>query len=72
MEYQSLIKRIKEPSQDVDEEYLKKLVEDIRVFLDEDHPDEQKREFAPLGYLGHIQMLLTGMEYRKNGGFEKK
>lgn len=53
--YEDLIKRVKNKSNTQEE--WKQLKSDILEFLEEDHPDEEKGKFVPLGYLEMVSMI---------------
>ena len=48
-----------------DEQYWSDLVKDMKTFLNEDHPQEEKVKIGPLGALERANMILSGIRYKK-------
>jgi hypothetical protein len=57
-----MVKRIKE-KKTLDDEWFT-IRDEILQFLKEDHPEEEKRMFRPLGYLEVVTMICDGLERR--------
>lgn len=60
MDANKIIERIKN-KKTVDDEWLE-IREDILKFLQEEHPEEEKRLFRPFGYLEIVTMMCDGIE----------
>ena len=63
MDPYKMIERIRN-KRGLDEEWFE-IRDEIRQFLKEDHPEEEKRLFVPLGYLEVVTMMCDGIEYMK-------
>jgi hypothetical protein len=57
-----MVKRINE-KKTLDDEWFT-IRDEIIQFLKEDHPEEEKRMFRPLGYLEVVTMICDGLERR--------
>ena len=55
-------------SKSLDEKYWKDLKKDMKQFLSEDHPENEKRIIAPLGLLESVSMIAAGLEYDRLHG----
>jgi hexokinase len=62
MDAVEMVKRIKE-KKTLDDEWFT-IRDEILQFLKEDHPEEEKRMFRPLGYLEVVTMICDGLERR--------
>jgi hypothetical protein len=62
MDAEEMVKRIKE-KKTIDDEWFT-IRDEILQFLKEDHPEEEKRMFRPLGYLEVVTMICDGLERR--------
>jgi hypothetical protein len=62
MDAVEMVKRIKE-KKTLDDEWFT-IRDEIIQFLKEDHPEEEKRMFRPLGYLEVVTMICDGLERR--------
>lgn len=49
---------------ELDDEWFE-IRDEIRQFLKEDHPEEEKRLFVPLGGMEVVTMMCDGIEYMK-------
>jgi hypothetical protein len=59
-----IVQRIKE-KKTLDDEWFT-FRDEIEKFLEEDHPEEEKRMFRPLGYLEVVTMMCDGLERRNH------
>jgi hexokinase len=62
MDAEEMVKRIQE-KKTLDDEWFT-IRDEILQFLKEDHPEEEKRKFRPLGYLEVVTMICDGLERR--------
>jgi hypothetical protein len=62
MDAEEMVKRINE-KKTLDDEWFT-IRDEIIQFLKEDHPEEEKRMFRPLGYLEVVTMICDGLERR--------
>lgn len=60
-EIDELLKRVSSTEHDTDREYWEKLIADMKKFLSEDHPEEEKRELSPIGALEMAYMMLRAI-----------
>lgn len=65
VDFENLIRRIKSAKNNSDDDWLQ-IEKDIHIFLKEEHPEEEKKAFVPLGYLEMVSMICDGIE-RKRG-----
>lgn len=58
--YDELWKRLKDNKErkKVTRQEIKELAEDMAIFIKEDHPNNEKTKFYPLGYLESLGFLL--------------
>lgn len=64
MEIDELIKRAKKKN-NTDEEWLR-LESDMQTFLDEEHPEEEKRKLVPLGWKESVTIICDGIRRKMN------
>lgn len=64
VDFENLIKRIKSAKNNSDDDWLQ-IEKDIHIFLKEEHPEEEKKVFVPLGYLEMVSMICDGIERRR-------
>lgn len=62
----AMVEKIKH-KKEVDEEWFF-MRDEILQFLKEDHPEEEKRLFRPLGYLEVVTMMCDGIERKRQLG----
>ena len=49
-----------------DEQYWVDLIADMHKYLEEPHPEDERRKIAPIGALERANMILSGIRYQKN------
>ena len=49
-----------------DEQYWVELIKDMHKYLEEAHPEDERKKIAPLGALEWANMILSGIRYYKN------
>lgn len=63
MDAKTLVDKIKN-KKTIDEEWLK-IREEVIQFLNEDHPEKEKKLFRPLGYMEVVTMMCNAYESKK-------
>lgn len=71
-EVEELVKRSRTKEHNNDKQYWEDLISDIRKFLSEDHPEEEKLRLRPIGALEMAYMMLTAIEAREQRLSEEK
>lgn len=63
MDAKKMVEKIKR-KKTLDDEWFEILGE-IKQFLKEDHPEEEKKLFRPFGYLEVVTMMCDGIEHMR-------
>ncbi|MEE0741048.1 MAG: hypothetical protein U0M21_01995 [Emergencia sp.] len=63
MDAQKIVERIRK-KEELDDEWFE-IYDEIVQFLKEDHPEEEKKVFRPLGYLEMVSMMCDGIEQKE-------
>lgn len=63
LDAQKIVERIRK-KEELDDEWFE-IYDEIVQFLKEDHPEEEKKVFRPLGYLEMVSMMCDGIEQKE-------
>lgn len=63
MDAKTLVDKIKN-KKTIDEEWIE-IRDEVIQFLNEDHPEEEKKMFRPLGYMEVVTMMCNALEIKK-------
>lgn len=63
LDAQKIVERIRK-KEELDDEWFE-IYDEIVQFLKEDHPEEEKKVFRPLGYLEMVSMMCDAVERKK-------
>ena len=66
MDAKQIVNRIKN-KKELDEEWIE-IKNDIVKFLNENHPEEEKKMFRPLGYMEVVTMMCNALERPAQNG----